>query len=360
MQTSLVSTFFVSLLVFSSLVHSQDSCTSNLSLQDIPFSTTSLKCESVWASEDFILRYEQTGSVWNFILSTPDTNSWVSIGFSSNGRMVGTSAIAGWVPSGSSTAGVIKQYYLRGTGSQSCLPDTGSLSVTNMSITSQSSRLFLVFQLQTTQPQSSLIYAVGPRNNLPSSPDYLMAEHRSQTSTSLNFATGQSASTNTGSTLKTTHGALNILSWGILMILGVIMARYFKRYDPTWFYAHLTIQLTGFVLAIAGIITGFFLEDQTSGDVDTHKAIGIFVLVLGCCQVSAFLVRPDKASKIRRYWNWFHHYFGRGAILLGIGNIFYGISISNGGDSWNAGYGIILAILALIVIVLEVRFWVKK
>nr|DAD25332.1 TPA_asm: hypothetical protein HUJ06_026796 [Nelumbo nucifera] len=289
MEASLVSTvFFFSILVFSSFVNSQtDSCSSNLNLgkSNIPFLATSPSCQPVWTSQDFILRYKQSGSVWNFILSTPDTNSWVSVGFSSNGRMVGTDAIAGWVPSGGG-AGVILQYHLGGTDSGSCMPNTGSLKFSNMSIISQSSRLFLVFQLTTDQPQSRLIYAVGPRNKLPSS-DNLLPEHRVETSTSLNFATGQSSSAGTGSTLKTAHGVLNILSWGILIVIGVIIARYFKHYDPTWFYTHLTIQLAGFVLAIAGIITGFILEDQISSDVDTHKAIGILVLALGCCQVTS-------------------------------------------------------------------------
>ncbi|XP_010268249.1 PREDICTED: cytochrome b561 and DOMON domain-containing protein At3g07570-like [Nelumbo nucifera] len=198
-KTSLAATFFICFLGFSAFVNSQsDSCTSKLTLTGIPFATTSLTCQSVWTSQDFILRYQQSGSVWNLILSTPNTNAYVAIGFSPDGRMVGSSSIVGWVPSGGK--GVIKQYYLGGLDSQSCQPDKGSLKVSNMTIVSQSSRLYLAFQLNTNQPpQSNLIYAVGPKSSLPSSPDYLMAQHQSKTSTTLNFATGQSTSKGNGS-----------------------------------------------------------------------------------------------------------------------------------------------------------------
>ncbi|XP_010268257.1 PREDICTED: cytochrome b561 and DOMON domain-containing protein At3g07570-like [Nelumbo nucifera] len=194
MKVSLVTTVFFCLFLgfaFSTISCQSDSCGSTLTLSGIPFDTTTLNCQLVWSSQDFILRYEQRGpSLWNFILSTPDSNSYVAIGFSPDGSMVGSSSIVGWFPAGDRAAGVIKQYYLGGTGSQDCSPDSGDLKVANMTIISQSSRLYLAFQLNTDRPKSNLIYAVGPRSRLPSSPSYLMSEHQSKTSTSLNFKAG--------------------------------------------------------------------------------------------------------------------------------------------------------------------------
>ncbi|ONI30207.1 hypothetical protein PRUPE_1G238000 [Prunus persica] len=76
-----------------------DSCSSSLNLQNanLPFDAASLHCLSVWDAHNYILRYSQTSSnIWTFVLSTPAVNSFIAIGFSSNGQMVGSSAIVGW------------------------------------------------------------------------------------------------------------------------------------------------------------------------------------------------------------------------------------------------------------------------
>lgn len=69
------------------------------------------------------------------------------------------------------------------------------------------------------------------------------------------------------------------------MPVGIMMARYFKKYDPFWFYAHISIQGAGFVLGLVGIIIGFSLNDDGVDNVDVHKAIGIIILVFGALQV---------------------------------------------------------------------------
>ncbi|ESR61139.1 hypothetical protein CICLE_v10017719mg [Citrus x clementina] len=156
------------------------------------------------------------------------------------------------------------------------------------------------------------------------------------------------------------HGITNMLGWGILMIIGAILARYFKQWDPIWFYSHTLVQSLGFVLGVAGVICGLVLENKFDADVSTHKGLGIFILVLGCLQVMAFLARPNKESKVRKYWNWYHHNMGRILIIFAIANIFYGIHLGEKGKGWNAGYGITIAILFLIAIVLEIRMWMRK
>lgn len=105
--------------------------------------------------------------------------------------MGGSSAIVGWVPSNG--AGLVKQYHLGGYSVSDVVPDQGSLNIVNNStfIISQSSRLYLAFQLNTNQPQSRLIYVVGPKNKLPSSPNYQLSEHRADASTSFNYVTGE-------------------------------------------------------------------------------------------------------------------------------------------------------------------------
>ncbi|KAK1295290.1 hypothetical protein QJS10_CPA16g00101 [Acorus calamus] len=139
------------------------------------------------------------------------------------------------------------------------------------------------------------------------------------------------------------------------MPIGVTVARYFKHQDPTWFYAHISIQGIGFFVGLIGLITGFSLEDKLNVDVDTHKGLAVFILVLGCLQVMALLARPAKGAKLRKYWNWYHHYVGRVCIVVAVGNIFYGIHLGRESSSWNIGYGIVLALWVVVSVVLELR-----
>ncbi|KAJ3681398.1 hypothetical protein LUZ60_015887 [Juncus effusus] len=400
MRFSLIPIFalYISLLSLP-LVNSQaDSCTTKLTVSSqIPFNTTGLSCFSAWSSEDFILRYGTTGTNLSFVLSAPDNGAYISIGFSPDGRMVGSSAIAGWVSSGS---GTVKQYYLGGTSSKSCPPDQGDLKLVKGSplIISKSSRLYLAFQLSAV-PQTNVIYAVGP-GNLPGSNGYL-PQHSNMGSGTISFSgSGGTNSTTSGrnsgdddgdddetsstkkngdnggdddgdndgrkdtksSTLTSNfilnsvkrHGLFVLIGWGILMPVGVAMARFGKKCDPFWFYAHVSIQGIGFLIGTIGIIMGFGLDDEGGeGNVDIHKALGIVILVCGCLQVMAILARPTKESKLRRYWNWYHHYVGRGAILLAFVNIFYGFHISHENEKWSYIYGTFIGIFVVIYLVLD-------
>lgn len=150
---------------------------------------------------------------------------------------------------------------------------------------------------------------------------------------------------------------MNILGWGILIIMGAIVARHFKQWDPFWFYFHASVQSLGFLLGVIGVITGIVLHNQLHIDVNLHKTLGIIILILGCLQVMAFVGRPNKESKVRKYWNFYHHNLGRILIILAIVNIFYGIHLGKEGSGWKVGYGIVLAILLSIAAIFEIGLW---
>ncbi|KAM1122118.1 hypothetical protein TB1_003721 [Malus domestica] len=360
-----IASIIIVIFGLSARVNSQtDSCSSSLNLQNVnlPFDAASLNCLAVWDAHNYILRYSQTSSnLWTFVLSAPAANSYIAIGFSSNGQMVGSSAIVGWM---SPTGGEIKPYYLGGTSPNLVEPNKGSLQVgTNFSlITSQSNRLYLGFQLETNQPLSRLLYSVGPDGLLPVAPNYRLSEHSDKVSTSIDYITGQSKSSTESphSRLRKSHGVLNMLGWGILMIIGVIVARYLKPYDPLWFYLHTCIQSFGLIFGIIGVFCGFVLKNKLNADVSTHKSLGIFILVLGCLQVMALLIRPEKESKVRKYWNWYHHGVGRILIIFAVANVFYGIHLGEKGKGWSAGYGVVIAILFVTAFIFELRLWLRK
>lgn len=359
--------FYISvfLVLLFSTVNSQfvDSCNSNLSVNvvQLPFDASSFNCNPVWASQGFILRYQQTApSQWSFVLSAPSSNAYVAMGFSPNGKMVGSSAIVGWV--GTNNVPIMKRYFLGGQSSGQVLPDQGNLHFGNeSSIVTSSTRIYMSFQLNVAMPETKLIYSIGPPNEIPSSPGFRLSEHVNQVSTVLNYATGQSQTkSSTVKSLRRSHGILNMLGWAILMPIGAIVARFMKQYDPIWFYSHTSIQSLGFVLGIAGIICGFVLKDRVSTNVSKHKAIGIVVLVLACLQVMAFLARPNKESKVRKYWNWYHYTVGRVLIFLAAVNVFYGIHLGNGGTAWNAAYAIVLVLLVAVAVLLQLRMMTRK
>ncbi|WOL04638.1 hypothetical protein Cni_G13360 [Canna indica] len=117
------------------------------------------------------LNYSKAGpSLWNFVLLAPDIGVYIAIDFSPNGRMISSSAMAGWV---SSSVGVAKHYSLDGYTSIECPPDQGSLPLVKGSS-------LLVLQIS----QLYLVYADGPSNTSPSTGGYLPA-HRNMASGTL-------------------------------------------------------------------------------------------------------------------------------------------------------------------------------
>lgn len=72
------------------------------------------------------------------------------------------------------------------------------------------------------------------------------------------------------------------------------------------------------------------------------------------------MARPDKESKVRKYWNWYHFSVGRILIFLAAVNVFYGIHLGNAGTGWNAGFAVVLVTLFIVGAILELRMWKRK
>jgi hypothetical protein len=71
--------------------------------------------------------------------------------------------------------------------------------------------------------------------------------------------------------------------------------------------------------------------------------------------VLAILARPDKTSKARRFWNWYHHNIGRAAILLAMGNVFLGLSIAQEISAYIVSYGVFAAVWVIAVVAFEIK-----
>ncbi|CAN6447094.1 unnamed protein product [Victoria cruziana] len=290
------------------------------------------------------------------------TGGWVSWAINPTGTgMIGSQAIVGYVVSGQLK--VITTSIT--TMSPSMQNESLSFPISNLAGETSGNDIILfatltprngstVNQVWQTGPVSGGIPAIHPTSG---------ANIRSMAS--LDLQSGQSTSTGGGNSRarrKNVHGVLNAVSWGILMPIGIIIARYmrvFKSADPAWFYLHVTCQCSAYILGVAGWGTGMKLGSESQGvQYSDHRNIGITLFCLGTLQVFALFLRPKKDHKYRIYWNFYHHSVGYTIIILSIINIFKGLQILSEENKWKNTYIGILVVLAAIAIVLEIFTWI--
>lgn len=320
---------------------------------------SSVICKPIWNT--FILRYSHDeDNVVNIILSSVYTTGWVGIGFSKDGKMVGSSAMVGWINRKGHAK--IKQFYLQGSKEWEVIPDKGELPLTGIpsSLVIHGPSIYLAFQLKFENhlARQPIILAFGTR--IPKHSH--LSHHDDKTTILFDFSAGShvsAASTNFGQ-MKKNHGVLGIIGWGLILPIGAIVPRYFKHKDPLWYYLHSVLQFIGFAIGLATVILGQRLYNLIHADFPSHRGIGIFVLVLSILQILAFFLRPNKDAKTRKFWNWYHHWVGRFALFFGALNIVLGIQIGGAGSDWKIGYGFLLGIVIVTVIVLEVLAYLRR
>ncbi|KAI3803600.1 hypothetical protein L1987_31756 [Smallanthus sonchifolius] len=171
----------------------------------------------------------------------------------------------------------------------------------------------------------------------------------------VDFATGQTSGDggNVGGSRRrrrNTHGVLNALSWGVMMPMGAMAARYlkvFKAANPAWFYIHVTCQASAYVIGVAGWGTGLKLgSDSTGIKYNTHRNIGIALFTLGTLQAKT-------RQQIQILLEHLHHSMGYTVILLSIINVFKGFDILDPENKWKKVYIGMLIFLAVNTVMLE-------
>ncbi|CAK9156836.1 unnamed protein product [Ilex paraguariensis] len=166
-----------------------------------------------------------------------------------------------------------------------------------------------------------------------------------QSMATLDLSSGISMPTKWGkskSILRNAHGALNVISWGTMMPIGFMLARYLKVFrpsDPLWFCLHVSCQCLAFSIGVVGWATGLALRLMSSGVHHTnHMAIGTTIFFLGILQILALL------------------------LSLGIANVFIGFKILKPGKGWEIAYYVIFGALLFTLVTLEVskRYFENK
>ncbi|WCJ22413.1 Cytochrome b561 and DOMON domain-containing protein At3g61750 [Euphorbia peplus] len=312
---------------------------------------SNMVCSPVWNT--FILRYhKREGNLVTFILSGVYTAGWVGIGFSRDGMMVGSSAMVGWFTKEGHAR--IKQFFLQGRKSSQVIADAGEIDLTKVppAVVLHGPMIHLAFQakFETSLTRQPILLAFGTK--YPSHRH--LSVHDDKTTVLFDFSSG-SASTeyvNPGQ-MKKSHGIMGILAWALVLPAGAIIARYLKHKDPLWYYLHAAIQFVGFLFALATVVLGQQLYAKINAAIPAHRAIGIFVLTISILQILAFFLRPNKDSKIRRYWNWYHGWFGRIALFFGALNVLLGIHAASAGIAWKICYAFLIATVLVASIILE-------
>ncbi|KAI3675158.1 hypothetical protein L1987_84743 [Smallanthus sonchifolius] len=209
------------------------------------------------------------------------------------------------------------------------------------------------------------VWQVGPTNNGAPVSHAFRSENRNSRG-SVDFSTGVAGAGGSfgGSRIRrrNTHGVLNAISWGVLMPMGAMAARYLKVFNfanPAWFYIHVATQSSAYIVGVAGWATGLKLGSDSTGITDdTHRNIGIILFAFGTLQVFALFLRPKPDHKFRFYWNIYHHSLGYSIIVLSVINVYEGLDILDPEKKWKNAYTGILIILGIITVIMEALTWV--
>jgi hypothetical protein len=149
------------------------------------------------------------------------------------------------------------------------------------------------------------------------------------------------------------HAVFMLLSWGLLLPVGAMVARCCKKEvkglanGPFWFVVHRRLQIIGWCLQLVGFICiAIYKGDQQFiGAGQTHMWVGLAVVILGTLNPIVAAIRPhptdDNGEKTtaRKIWEIVHKYcIGWTAVALGVVNCIVAVvmlhSTAYTFDSW--------------------------
>ncbi|XP_010542011.1 PREDICTED: cytochrome b561 and DOMON domain-containing protein At5g35735-like [Tarenaya hassleriana] len=357
--------FFVLLIILFSCFSSnaQSTCDSYRFSNNNVFAN----CSSLPALGSFLhWTYDEATGTTSIAFRRPGTSpsSWIAWGLNPSGQqMLGTQAIVAFTGSN----GQFQAYTSPVTSYNTQLP-RGDLSFrvsrVSGSMSGDEAIIFATLELPGNMVQTNQVWQVGPvSGGVPQI--HPTSGENGRSVSRINFRSGQAVSGGGGQAVsdrekkRNRHGVLSAVSWGILMPMGAIMARYVKVFaDPAWFYLHIACQFSAYVVGIAGWATGIKLGNDSPGtSYSAHRNIGITLLVFATLQVFAMLLRPKPDNKYRMYWNIYHHAVGYSTIILSIVNVFKGLDILDPEDKWRWSYIGILILFGAIVLILEPLTW---
>lgn len=147
------------------------------------------------------------------------------------------------------------------------------------------------------------------------------------------------------------HGVLMTAGWGLLLPLGVIIARFFRQKEPTtgpnawWFVRHQWLQYTGLACTLAGFAVAIYMKWNTHHFDSTHAKCGLAVMIVGVMQPLNAFIRPKPGAPYRAIWSFCHKNLGYGAVLLAIVTIVLGLRIAKAPNAYVIAYIVLASML---------------
>eukprot|EP00210_Caulerpa_lentillifera_P002713 g2593.t1 len=290
----------------------------------------------------------------SFAMEAPG-DGWVALAWPETpGNMVPSEAVIG-------TNTDLGVYKLTGKSTNDIIPDSSLFSITEARSESSNGQLLMQFARElddqfTATGEVPLLVAFDPDSS-----ELSYHGFSNRAALELNLQTGalESSSTATAKAeFYDAHALLMAISWGVMIPLGVLIARTLKDLDPLWFRLHKLLQVVGLMGAIAGYVIAL-LKFETSDDF-RHRQVGLVIMILGIFQPLNALVRPKHGSFLRVPWQWLHMCIGRCAVILAMYNIYTGLDAYEvlrqvGSKKWHFRFGMWLIAIVLTYLVLESR-----
>ncbi|OVA08781.1 Cytochrome b561 [Macleaya cordata] len=299
------------------------------------------------------------------------TTGWVAWGINPCPRphMVGTRALIGFQqPNGSL---VLKTYNITRETKIGCplKPSEIDVKIDNQQIMYLQDTGFLIISATISLPPHEYnitrlnhVWQVGSMVKDMEPQMHSLTLHNVDSSETIDLISGKSRS-GAGYRRQHVHGILNIVGWGTLLPIGMIIARYFKEFPVKykgWFSLHVSCQISAYIIGTIGWVTGIWLGNASKDYVfRIHRIFGITVFTFTTLQVLALWLRPNVKDEYRKYWSIYHHFLGYGLIPVIIMNIFHGIDILRPAEKWKWAYVAILGVFGSSILVLEAFTWTK-
>ncbi|CAI7746988.1 unnamed protein product [Closterium sp. NIES-53] len=326
------------------------------------------------------------------------------VGWGIGVRMVGASALVAF--RASETEYYFSQYYLADYNASLIKQDTGTLDLVPNSIKVhiQGATVRVMFAVVLPEGQTPGLYVIMAKGQ-GGNGDTGALEPHSPFNTARTYL--RLAGAGPPQWLQAAHGLVNLLAWGLILPIGMLLARHLPQLDPSysssssasassapssafpfpfpssavavvtsgpgtpsWVKLHRVVQAGGYALGAFGFFLGLLMwgdaheghvrlrgvggEEAGEFDPGAHRRYGITLFVLASFQVTALMVIPHKDALLRPWWNLLHHWNGRLVVLLGVINVWHGISLLHPHSMvWSFLYGIPFGLLLIIASLLE-------
>lgn len=194
---------------------------------------------------------------------------------------------------------------------------------------------------------TNAVYAYGPTWG---------QQHTDQGSAQIDIMTGTVHVIPEKNTLQIIHGSVMVASLGVLMPLGVMMARFLKGLPKTvdgrdpWFICHRSVQIFASCLAISGFCIALYFTSHNHGKHFNclHSIIGLMVLVVVLSNPIFSVLRPPKLHYLRWVWELAHFCCGYGGLLMAGWAIILGLIRIDASNTFLALY--ITTVFSLIIL----------